>query len=40
MSQRASMSLNAAMEIVMVVDRMIQANQLFRAFWVCLYLTL
>ncbi|KAJ0423359.1 hypothetical protein BJY00DRAFT_321982 [Aspergillus carlsbadensis] len=25
--------LNAAMEIVRVVDRMIQANQLFRAFW-------
>jgi hypothetical protein len=30
--------LNAGMEIVRVVDRMIQANQLFRAFWVCYYI--
>jgi hypothetical protein len=39
-SESVDECLNAAMEIVRVVDRMIQANQLFRAFWVCLYLTL
>ncbi|KAL3489947.1 hypothetical protein BJX62DRAFT_252286 [Aspergillus germanicus] len=32
-SESVEECLNAAMEIVRVVDRMIQANQLFRAFW-------